>query len=183
MHLEGIGGVGVFDAQGNVGQQFFLQAFAQISRSHVGALASGEGRSVHREQHGDGGLVDRDVGQRRRVLGVGDGLADGDAFHAGDRDDVAQRGFGDVDALQSGEGKQLGDFGFVQRAIELGDANVFAGVHGAVEHARDGEAPQIVAVIEIGHQNLQRARGIALGCRNRLDDGFEQRAASFRRRP
>ena len=90
-HFEGIGAVGVFHAQGNVGQQFFLQALAQIARGDVRAFASGEGRSVHREQHGDGGLIDGDVRQRRRILGVGDGLADGDAFHARDRDDVAQR--------------------------------------------------------------------------------------------
>ena len=95
--------VGLFHAQGNVGQQFFLQALAQIARSDVRAFASGEGRSVHREQHGDGGLVDGDVGQRRGIFGVGDGFADGDAFHAGDRDDVAQRGVGDVHALQAGE--------------------------------------------------------------------------------
>ena len=53
----------------------------------------------------------------------------------------------------------------MQRAIQLGDADFFAGVHGAVEHARDGEAAQIVAVVEIGHQNLQRAVGIAFAVR------------------
>ncbi len=39
--------------------------------------------------------------------------------------------------------------------------------------------PEVVAVVEIGHQNLQRARGIAFRCRNGLDDGFEQRLQIF----
>ncbi len=119
------------------------------------------------------------MGKRRGILGVGDGFADGDAFHSGDRDDVAQRGLGDVDPLEAGEGKELGDFRFVQRAIQAGDADIFAGVHGAVEHARDGEAAQVVAVVEIGHQNLQRSRRIAFRFGDGFDDGFEQRLQVF----
>ena len=45
----------------------------------------------------------------------------------------------------------------------------------AVEDARDGEAAEVVAVIEIGDQNLQRAGGVAFGRGNGLHDGFEQR--------
>ena len=93
----------------------------------------------------------------------GDGLADGDAFDSGDGDDVSQFGFGDVGALQSGEGKQLGDLGFLQRAVELGDGDFFAGVHFAVEDAGDGEAAEVVAVVEVRDQNLQRTGRIALG--------------------
>ena len=122
-------------------------------------------------------------GKRRGIFGVGDGLADGDAFDAGDGDDVAQRGFRDVGSLEAGEGKQLGDLGLVQRSVQLGDGDVFASVHASVEHARDGQAPEIVAVVEIRHQNLQRAGGIALRRRNGVDDRLEQRpqilAATF----
>ena len=121
------------------------------------------GRSVHREQHGDGGLVDRDVGQWTRVFGFGNGLADGDAFDAGDGDDVAQFRFRDVGSLQAGERKQLRDLGFMQRAVELGDGDFLAGMHFSVEDARDGEASQIVAVVEVRHEDLQRAGRIALG--------------------
>ena len=41
--------------------------------------------------HCDRRFVDRDVRQRRRILDVGDGLADGDAFDSRDGDDVTQR--------------------------------------------------------------------------------------------
>ena len=172
-HLEGIGGAGVFDAQRNVGEQFFFEALAQVARGDVLALLARERGSVDGEQHGDGGLVDRDVGQRRGILGFGDGLADGDAFHAGDGDDVAQFGFRDVGALEAGEGKQLRDLRLVQRAIELGDGDFFAGVHLSVEHARDGQAAEVVAVVEVGDENLQRTGCIALGMRNGFDDRVE----------
>jgi hypothetical protein len=66
----------------------FLQALAQVARSNVLSLTSGERRGVDGESHRDSGLIDGDVRQGRGILGVGDGLADGDAFHARDRDDV-----------------------------------------------------------------------------------------------
>ena len=120
---------GILDAERNVGEQFFLQPLAQVARGDVGAFASGERRGVHGELHGDGGLVDGDVRQRRGIFGVGDGLADGDAFDAGDGHDIAEFGFGDVGALEPGERKQLGDLRFLERAIELGDGDIFAGAH------------------------------------------------------
>ena len=52
---------------------------------------------------------------------------------------------------------------FLQRAVQLGDADFFAGAQGAVEDARDRQAPEVVAVVQIGHQNLQRAGGSPSG--------------------
>ena len=77
--------------------------------------------------------------------------------------------------FKSGEGKQLGDLDLLQRAVALGDSHVFAGTQGAVEDARNRQATEIVAVIQIGHQHLQRAIGIALGLRDGVHDGVEQR--------
>ncbi len=71
----------------------------------------------------------------------------------------------------------------MERAVKLGDGNIFTGVHGSVEHPCNREASEIIAVIKIRHQNLQRSRCVAFGHRNSLDDGLEQRlqvyAASF----
>ena len=62
---------------------------AGCARSRT-ALPPGERRRVDGERHRDGRLVDLDVRQRLRILGAGDGLADGDAFHAGNRQNVAR---------------------------------------------------------------------------------------------
>jgi hypothetical protein len=66
-------------------------------------------------------------GKRRGILDVGDGLADGDAFDAGDGDDVAGLGLLDVGALESAEAEELGDLGLLQRAVALGDGDFLAG--------------------------------------------------------
>ncbi len=135
----------------------------------------GERRSVHGELHGDGRLIDGDVRQRRRIFDVGDGLADGDAFHAGHRDDVAEFGLGDVGALQPRERKQFRDLRFLDCAVELRDRHLFARAHGAVEYASDRQPAEIIAVIKVRHQYLQRSIGVSLGRRSGLHDGFKQR--------
>ncbi len=63
----------------------------------------------------------------------------------------------------------------MESAVQPGDGDFFTGVHLTVEDARDSEAPQIVAVVEVRHQNLQWSRRISLGQRDRLHDGVEQR--------
>ncbi len=151
---EGVGAVGVFHAQRNVGEQLFLQTIAQIARGDVLAFSAGEGRGVDHELYGDGRLVDGDDGQRRGIFDIGDGLADVDALNPGHGDNVAQLGQLDVGALESGEGKQLGDLGFVHAAIALGDGHFFSKAQGAVEHARNGNAAEIIAVVEVGDQHL-----------------------------
>ena len=55
-------------------------------------------------------------------------------------------------------------------------ADFIAQAQRAVEDAADGQASQVIAVIEIRHQQLQDAVGIAGGRRDLLEDGFEQRA-------
>ncbi len=45
----------------------------------------------------------------------------------------------------------------------------------AVEDARDRQPSEIVAVVEIGDQDLQWSVGVAARRRNGLHDGFEQR--------
>ena len=64
---------------------------------------------------------------------------------------------------------------FCKRAVELGDADFLAGAQRAVEDARDGQPAEVVAVIEIRHQDLQRAIGVAGGRGDGRHDGIEQR--------
>src|SRR6267142_3597981 len=178
-HLEGIGAVGFDHLQRNVGQKFFLQTVAQVARGHVSAFASGQRGCVYRELDRDGGLVDDDVGQRRGVLEAGVGLAVGDALHARDGHDVAQFGALDIHALQAAERKQLGDLHLLYRSVEFGNANLFPGAQRAVEDAGNRQPSQIVAVIEVGYENLKRVVLIAFRSRNGRQNRIEQRTQSF----
>ena len=96
-------------------------------------------------------------------LGAGDRFADRDAFDAGDGEYVAGLADGFVYALQAFERIQLGDPRFVKRAVQLDDGDFIAVPQRAVEDATDGQAAEIVAVIEIGDQKLKRSGGSPFG--------------------
>src|SRR5581483_2386386 len=178
-NLERIGAVGVLHPQGNIGQKLLIQALAQVARGNVAAIFAGKWRCVHREQHGDSRFVDDDVRQRNWIFGACDCLANSDAFDAGNRDNVAQHGFRDVGALEAREGEQFRDFGGLKGAIQLGDAYFFSGPQGSVEHPSNRQTSQVVAVIEIGDQDLQWPNGIALWSGDCLQDSLEQRLQVF----
>jgi hypothetical protein len=91
-------------------------------------------------------------------------LADGDARDAGDGDDVADRGLGGVDALEAVEGEELGDLDGLELAVDAGEIDFLTGLEGAVEDARDGEAAEVVGVVEVGDEDLEVAVG---RCRER----------------
>ena len=154
-HAKRFGRVGIFHANGDVGEQLLLQAVAQVARGQPLAFAAGERRIVHGEDHGQRGLVDQQRLERRGMFGIGDGLADLNSLDAGDGHDVAGGNrFGFV-ALEAAEIEELGDARGLQRAVQLGDAHQFAAMQRALEDAGDGDAAEIVAVVEIGHLHLQ----------------------------
>ena len=70
---------------------------------------------------------------------------------------------------------------FIRRAVALGDGHIVAGMQRALKDAADGDAAKVIGVVEIRHQNLQRAFRIAGGCGNGGDDGLERAAANRRR--
>ena len=110
-----------------------------------------------------------------RSTHVGDGFADGDVLDAGEADDVAGGGVGDVDAAQALEGEELRHLRLLHPAVELADRNRIADFDPAVEHAPDGDASQVVAGVEVGHEHLQRRLGIAPRRRHAVDDDVEER--------
>src|SRR5207302_1989039 len=68
---------------------------------------------------------------------------------------------------------------FLQRAIQFGDAGFLSVVERAIKNPGDSEAAKVVAVIEVGDQNLQRGSGVAGGHGNGVEDGVEERAQIF----
>src|SRR5580692_1096416 len=71
----------------------------------------------------------------------------------------------------------------MESAIQFGNGDVFSGMHRPVEHTRNCQSSQVVAVIKIRHQDLQWSSRVARRHGNCFDDGFKQRlqiyAASF----
>ena len=106
---------------------------------------------------------------------AGDRFANGDSFHARYGHDVPQFSFGNVCALQSGEGKQFCDLGLLHRTVQLRDPDFPASAHCSIEHARNRQSAEIVAVIEICDQDLESSGSIAFRGWNRLHNRIKQR--------
>src|SRR5437667_411267 len=101
-------------------------------------------------------------------------LADGDAFHARNGEDIARHRERFIHSFQTFEGVELRDFCFLNRFVELADAHFVANVQSAVDDASNGEAAKILAVVEISDLQLQNAVSISSRAGNAGKNSFKQ---------
>ena len=144
------------------------------------AVAAAERRVVDRQHHGDRRLVDLDVRQRARVLAVGEGLADAHLVEAGDGHDVPRAGLGDLDPPQPLVAVEQRDLGGQEAAVEPAERHLLGLAHPAVEDPPDRQAADVVVVVEVGEQELQRHRRVVARRRHRAHDLLEQRLRASR---
>ena len=90
LDLPGVGTLGRVDPDADVADQLGVETVLDQAGGQLLAVAPGERRGVDADRHRQRRLVDRDDGQRDRVLGVGERLADGDLGDAGDGDEIAR---------------------------------------------------------------------------------------------
>ena len=137
-------------------EQLAIEPVLDLPRGHELAVPARERGCVDAEDHRHRGLVDRERRDGRRLLGVGNRLADVDVLDAGEADDVARGRGGRLDTLQSLERVQLRHGRSADGAVELADGNRVADLDRALEHAADGEPAEVVARVEVGDESLQR---------------------------
>ena len=170
-----VGGAGVFHAQRNIGQQFALEPRSQVARGHELPFPPGEWRRIDRKDHRQRRLVDRQRFERRGIREIGDALADLNALDARDRHDVAREYLLGFVAIEPAEREQLRDLRRLNFSVELGDADFRSALQRSLKHARNRQAAEKIAVIEVRDLNLQHGFGIARRRRNRRDDLLEER--------
>jgi len=105
-------------------------------------------------------------GSGRRVVGFGNGLSDRNAFDPRDRNDVSQ-----LRSVMSVRFSPENENNFVILVLcsvpsSLAIATSSPVCIFSIEDARDRQSPQIIAVVEIGYEDLQRTGCIPLGRRN-----------------
>src|SRR4030095_6174743 len=81
-----------------------------------------------------------------------------------------------VDTLQPLERIQLRNLRFLQSPVQLHDSHFVAETQRAAENPSDSESPEVLAVVQVRHQKLQHAFGIARRGRNMLHDDIKQRS-------
>ena len=84
LHLPGVGPLGGQHPDRHVADQLGVEPALHQAGGELAALQAGERRGVDADRHRQARLVDGDDRQRARVVGVGEGLADGDLGDAGD---------------------------------------------------------------------------------------------------
>ena len=87
--LEAVGGLAVLDSEGDVAEEFLVEAFPELAGSDEFAFSSGERAVVDREGHLKCRLADLDEFERLDTVDGGYGVADRDVGGAGEADDVA----------------------------------------------------------------------------------------------
>ena len=167
---------GVLDAQRDVALQLALEALGQVARGDVLAFLARERPVVDAEVHRDRRRVDLEQRQDRRVLDRGDRLADVEVRHAGERDDVAGEGLGELEPLEALEAEHLLDAELFLAAVAVREQHAIADLGAAGAHAADRHVAEVVVVVERRDLHAQRRVGIAGGRRHLLDDEVEDRA-------
>ena len=113
-------------------------------------------RVVDAELHGERRLVDADAGKRRRIHEVQDRVADLDVGKAGDHDDVAGRGFGDLDPLDPLEHVDLAGLPLLDdRAVGPHGGELDRPRETSRKDAADRQPPEVVGVVDVGHDHLE----------------------------
>ncbi len=174
LYLPGVGALGVVDADGDVADQLGVQARLHLAGGELRAALPGERRGVDADGYRQRRLVDGDHGQRARIVGVGDRLADRHVGEAAEGDDLPGAGLLGADALQRVGDEELGDVGPLDRAVGAAPGDPLAGADRAVADAAEREAAEVGRGVEIGDLGLERVPGIELGRGDALSDEVEE---------
>jgi len=172
---EDVGILGVLDAQGDVGQEFLLQALAQLAAGDIFAFLAGEGRGVDLEVHGQRRLIHFQRRQADRAFQVAQRHADADLLDAGDQHDVAGFGFLRRLALQPLEDVDLLDLGAALGFVAVHHRDFLARPDAAMGDAADADAADVAGIVERTDLQLQRPFDIDIGLCHMLEDRLEQR--------
>ena len=174
-----LGAVGLVDAHRQVIGAFLHEAVAEVAAGDVLALAAGHRRVVYAELHAQRGLVDAERLERLGVLGVGDALAEADAVHAADVDDLARAGAVGLGAREALVHEELRHLGRLQRAVAVAEHHPLARLDFALHHAADRHRPEVGVGLDVADEQLKRRLGVALWCGHggdeRVEDGPEIR--------
>src|SRR5262249_18520976 len=146
-----------------------------MPRSDELAVVAGERTVVDRELHLDRRRINRYVRQRSAQFRIANRFADEHFLEAGQPDDVAGVRFLNLDALHAFEMIDRGELALADLSIAMPADGGFAELHLAFVNFSERDTPEVIAVIEVGHEQLKTVTGPSARRRDVLDDRVEQR--------
>ena len=147
--LEGVGVAAELDPQGHIGLELTLKPLTNLAAGDELALPPGQGRVIHNEVHGQGGLVHLQHGQRLHGGGVADRGADVELLNAIDEHDVAGLGHVDLLALEAAKLQHLIDACLARLALwPILNDDILKRPNTAAGDATNPNLPHIAVVVE-----------------------------------
>ena len=156
LHLPDLGPLGLEDPQRDVADELLLEPGLDHARGHLVALGAGERRGVDPERDRERGLVDGGDGQRARVVGVGDRLADRHVRQARERDDLARAGLVGGDAVERVGDVELGRARVLDRPVGAAPGDLLALPKRAVVDPAEREPADVGRGVEVRDERLER---------------------------
>ena len=163
------------DAERDVADELLVEPALEHARGQLVALAARERRRVDPDRHREARLVDGGHGQRARILGVGERLADRHLGQAGDGDDLARPGLVGLDPVERLRHVQLGHLGALDPAVGAAPGDLLALADRPVLDAREREPADVGRGVEVRDERLQRVLRVVLRRGDRLEQELEER--------
>src|SRR5215212_6580817 len=133
-----------------------------------------EGGGARAEGHADRRFVDADRGQGLRFGLVGYGLPDLRVLDAGEGHDVAGADLLGLDAPQPEVREGLDHARTRHRAVLVDQIDELPAPYLAPSHAPDHDAPEVLGVVQVGDEHLERRREIHLRSRDLRQHRLEE---------
>ena len=176
LDFPGIGALGGKYAQRNVTDEFAIKAVLYLACGHLCALdATGHGRGVNSDSHGDCGIVNGDQRQGTRVIEIDQRLTDRDVFDTCDCNDIAGFGTFGRDSLEAFGSEQFGDANGLNASIVASKSHSFALAQGSVVDTQQGESSQEWGGVQVRHVSLKGCAFFVLGTGDAVKNRFEER--------
>ena len=173
-HSELVGVVLLFNTQGDIVDQFAIEAVLNIARGDELAFATGERAVIDLESHRQGRFVDGEKRQRLNMFGIADRIGNREIFDAGEGHDVAGLCAFALDPLQTVKAEDLQDLALDLPAIGLGHGHNLVALDPATSNTTDPDNTGKGRIVQCRHLELQRTVRVDIRARRMRRDHLEQ---------
>src|SRR6266446_9761856 len=126
------------------------------------SFAPCEGRIVHQNTHSNRGRIDIDELQWCALLPVGKGFADVSSLESGETDNLTGARMFYLHLLKACVGEERCNRGALAPLIAMNANDGIAHAHAPTHDSSEGDSSEIIAVIQVRHEHLEKRVGRSL---------------------
>ncbi len=175
--LEGLRGIGILDAQRDIGVELSVETVADVAAGDIFAVLARQRGIIDIEGHCNGGLGNLLERDGHGILGRAEGIADVQIIDSRYGNDGSDAGLLYLDAAQSLKLIELADLDLAAHIgiVMVHDHTLLVDADGSVVHLAHADASDIFIVVDGADQHLRARFRVSLRCRDIIDDGLKER--------